>query len=156
MARTPACSTSRRCGVLDPAAPAVLGPRDAEWRRRFDVGSLRDLGVGFRDADEVAADPAGSGRAAAAHVAAAAGSSWLHVDLDVLDPVEFPAQGLPDVPDDPGGLTWPQLTDLLLAALGVPGCAGWSLAIYDPEQDPDGSGARRIVELAGRVAAALG
>ena len=35
---------------------------------------------------------------------------WLHIDLDVLDPVEFRAQGLPDVEDEPGGLTWAQLT----------------------------------------------
>ena len=56
---------------------------------------------------------------------------------------------------DPGGLTWVQLTVLLLAALAVAGCAGWSLAIHDPEQDPDGSGARSIVRLAGRVAAVL-
>jgi arginase len=148
-------SLRRRRGVLDPAALAVLGPRDRDWRRRFNVGSLRDVGVWLRDLDEVAADPAGAGRAAAEHVTCRAGSWWLHVDLDVLDPVEFPAQGLPDVPDDPGGLTWAQLTDLLLAALGVAGCAGWSLAIYDPEQDPDGSGARSIVRLAGRVAAVL-
>ena len=40
---------------------------------------------------------------------------WLHIDLDVLDPVVFPAQGLPDFPDEPGGLTWDQLTDLVMA-----------------------------------------
>ncbi|NEK60075.1 arginase family protein [Geodermatophilus sabuli] len=145
----------RRLGTLDASALAVLGPRDDDWRRRFGVASLRDAGVWLRDVDEVAADPRGAGRAAASHVAGAAAAWWLHVDLDVLDPVEFPAQGLPGVPDDPGGLTWPQLTDLLLAALGVAGCAGWSLAIYDPEQDPGGVSARRIVRLAREVAAAL-
>ena len=77
---------------------------------------------------------------------------WLHVDLDVLDPVEFAAQGLPDVDDEPGGLTWRQLTDLLIAAVETGGCLGCSLAIYDPDQDPDRTGARRIVELVGQIA----
>jgi len=77
---------------------------------------------------------------------------WLHVDLDVLDPMEFPAQGLPDVADEPGGLTRTQLAALLSAATGAGGCAGLSMAIYDPDQDPDRSGARYIVELVGAVA----
>ena len=134
---------------------AVLGPRDADWRRQFNVGSLRDHGVWFRDVDEVAADPAGTARAAVRHVTSAAERWWLHVDLDVLDPAEFPAQGLPDFPDDPGGISRTQLAALLAAATGAGGCAGLSLAIYDPDQDPDGSGARDVVELVGAFASAL-
>jgi arginase len=146
---------ARRRGVLDPAALAVLGPRDRDWRASFAVGSLRDAGVWLRDAGEVVAAPRAAGREAAAHVAAASARWWLHVDLDVLDPVVFPAQGLPGVPDDPGGLGWADLTGLLLGALEVPGCAGWSVAIYDPEQDPDGGCAEDVVRLAGQLAAAL-
>lgn len=41
---------------------AVLGPRDVEWRRQFNVGSLRDLGVNLRPHDEVAAAPAAAAR----------------------------------------------------------------------------------------------
>jgi arginase len=144
-----------RTGVLSRPALAVLGPRDAAWRARFNVGTLRDAGVWLRDLDEVAADPAASGRAAAAHAASAAGSWWLHVDLDVLDPAVFPAQGLPGVPDDPGGLTWPQLGDLASAALTVPGCTGLSVAIYDPEQDPGGAGAAEVVRFLGSAVAVL-
>lgn len=146
---------ARRRATLTVDRLAVLGPRDTDWRRQFNVGSLRDHGVWLRDVDEVAADPAGTARAAVRHVTSAADRWWLHVDLDVLDPTGFPAQGLPDVPDDPGGLTPAQLTALLAAAAGVGGCAGLSLAIYDPDQDPDGSGARRVVELAGAFASAL-
>ena len=43
---------------------------------------------------------------------------------------------------------------LLSAALDVDGCAGLSFAIYDPDQDPDGSGARLVVDLVGVVRAA--
>ena len=133
-------------------ALAVLGPRDEAWRRQFNVGSLRDRGIWFRSHTDVAADPLGSGRAAVLHIRSEADRWWLHVDLDVLDPVHFKAQGLPNVDDEPGGLTWRQLTDLLVAAVETGGCLGWSLAIYDPDQDPDRAGARRIVELVGQIA----
>ena len=73
---------------------------------------------------------------------------WLHIDLDVLDPVEFPAQGLPDVEDEPGGLTWDQLTDLVVSLFGSPAhCVGASLAIYDPDQDHDRADANKIIEF---------
>ncbi|SEP25506.1 arginase family protein [Trujillonella endophytica] len=147
---------ARRRGVLDRSALAVLGTRDREWRAGFAVGSLRDAGVWLREAEEVATAPRAAGRAAAEHVVAASARWWLHVDLDVLDPDVFPAQGLPGVPDEPGGLSWAALTDLLLGALEVPGCAGWSVAIYDPEQDPTGDCAADVVRLAERVAAVLG
>lgn len=144
-----------RLPALTKPALAMLGQRDELWRQQFGVASLKDSGVWMRSLDDVASDPAGAGVAAVRQVRQHAGQWWLHVDLDVLDPVEFAAQGLPDVADDPGGLSWTQLTELLVAAVGVGGCIGWSLAIYDPEQDPNGSDARRIVALVADVAAAL-
>jgi hypothetical protein len=39
------------------------------------------------------------------------------------------------------------LTAALAAALGAGGCRGWSISIYDPDQDPQGDDARRIVQL---------
>jgi arginase len=68
-----------------------------------------------------------------------------------MDPVEFPAQGLPDFPDEPGGLTKAQLTNLVQAAAAQGGCVGASIAIYDPDQDPDGSGAQYVADLAHRL-----
>ena len=138
--------------ALDCDALAMLGMRDAAWRRELNVASLADRGVLVRDADAVAADPAASGRAAAAHAAAHSAGWWLHVDVDVLAQSELAAQRVPGDEDRPGGLTWPQLTGALVAALGVPGCRGWSLSIYDPEQDPGGGDARRIVELVRELA----
>jgi arginase len=41
------------------------------------------------------------------------------------------------------------------AALDQGGCLGWSLAIYDPEQDPTRSDAARIVSLIRDAAMAL-
>jgi hypothetical protein len=63
----------------------------------------------------------------------------------MLDHLEFPAQGLPDVEDEPGGPTWDQLTDLVRAMLDSGSCVGAGIAIYDPDQDEDGTGAGQIM-----------
>jgi arginase len=135
-----------RLPALRPEQLVILGPRDDEWRRQFNVGTLADSRVWLAPLAEVADDPAGTGRQAIEQLSRHVDRWWLHIDLDVLDPVEFPAQGLPDVDDEPGGLTWDQLTDLVSALFtGVASCVGGSLAIYDPEQDPDGAEAAQIV-----------
>jgi arginase len=145
-----------RLPALRPDLLAMLGPRDRSWRRSFNVGSLRDRGIQLSTVDEVAAAPSRAGRRAVEQVRQRTDRWWLHVDLDVLDPKEFRAQGLPDVEDEPGGLTWTQLTELLTATVELGGCVGWSVVIYDPEQDPHRSEARRIVELVRRVSGSLG
>jgi arginase len=134
-----------RLPALRPELLAVLGPRDEAWRRQFNVGTLRDCGVWLAPLAEVADDPTGTGHRAIEHLARHVDRWWLHIDLDVLDPLEFAAQGLPDVEDEPGGLTWDQLTDLVRAMLDSGSCVGASIAIYDPDQDEDGTGARQIV-----------
>lgn len=137
-----------RLPALAPEHLSVLGPRDDAWRRRFNVGTLADSGVWVAPLAEVADDPAGAGRAAIAELAGQVDRWWLHIDLDVLDPVVFPSQGLPDVEDEPGGLTWDQLTDLVVSLFGSAAhCVGASLAIYDPDQDDDHADAAKIVEF---------
>ena len=132
----------------------VLGPRDDAWRRQFNVGTLADNGVWVAPLAEVADDPSGAGRRAIEQLAGQVDRWWLHIDLDVLDPVVFPAQGLPDFPDEPGGLTWDQLTDLVMALFTTEAsCIGGSVAIYDPDQDPDRTGAAQIVAFIRNVVA---
>ena len=147
----PAHPLARARSALAPERLAMIGPRDGDWRRRFNVGSVGDLGVWLRRADQVADRPADTGREAVQHLSRTADRWWLHVDLDVLDPVVFPAQGLPGVPDDPGGLTWDELTGVVSAALAYGGCAGASMTIYDPDQDPDGTCAHQILQAISRV-----
>jgi len=117
-------SLSERLPALRPELLVVLGPRDEAWRQQFNVGTLRDCGVWLAPLAEVANDPAGTG----------------HRAIEQLS-----AQGLPDVEDEPGGLTWDQLTDLVRAMLDSGSCIGASIAIYDPDQDEDGTGAGQIV-----------
>jgi arginase len=135
-----------RLPALRPEQLVILGPRDDEWRRQFNVGTLAGSRVWLAPLAEVADDPAGTGRQAIEQLSSQVDRWWLHIDLDVLDPVEFGAQGLPDVDDEPGGLTWDELTDLVSALFtGAASCVGGSLAIYDPDQDPNGSDAAQIV-----------
>lgn len=142
--------------ALDRQGLAMLGQRDADWRRRFNVASLAGLGVWSRPLEELRQDPTASAREAVAHVRRRTPRWWLHVDLDVLDPEVFPAQGLPDHPDEPGGLGWPELTAAMEAAIASGGCAGLSVTIYDPDQDPDGSGATATVRLIENTLTAYG
>jgi len=144
-----------RLPALRDESLAMLGQRDEAWRLQFNVGSLRDLGVWLRTVDEVASAPPQIAIEAVMHLQRSSADWWLHIDLDVLDPLEFAAQGLPGVADEPGGLSWQQLTALATTAVAMSGCRGLSLAIYDPDQDPTGRDSARIVQFARYVAEAL-
>ena len=147
---------SDRLGVLDRHDVAVLGPRDQAWRQRFNVGSLRDHGVWFRDWRQTAARPEENARDAVQYLRETAERWWLHVDLDVLDPKEFASQGVPGDPGTPDGLSWDTLTRLLTSAVSQGGCLGWSVAIYDPALDVSRADAERIVGLVNAVASVIG
>jgi arginase len=141
--------------ALEVDALAMLGMRDAAWRTRLNVGSLADHGVLLYTAAQLAVDPAALGHAAAFRAATNSDGWWLHLDLDVLAHDELASQRVPGDDETTGGLTWRQLEECLAAALAVRGCRGWSVAIYDPEQDPSGADARRIVQLVEQLASQL-
>jgi arginase len=141
-------------GALEPGALAMLGPRDEDFRREIGVGTIAGR-VALRSAAEVAADPARAAREAVALVTARTSHWWLHTDLDVLDEREFSARSAPGEPPLSTGLTWQEIAELLRTVLRCGGCRGWSLAIYNPDRDPDRSQAHRIVELVSEIAPAL-
>jgi arginase len=74
---------------------------------------------------------------------------WCHLDADVLDDAVMPAVDY----RQPGGLTSPELTELLRRANDSGRMAGLSVAIYNPALDPGGEAARL---LTGILAAAFG
>jgi arginase len=137
--------------AIKPQRLVMLGPRDEPWRRLRGVDSVAGH-VLLRNSDEVAADPAGVTRSAVESIASHTSSWWLHTDLDVLSEAEFFARGAPGEISLSGGLTWQQLTEVIQTALSLGGCRGWSLSIYNPDRDPEGSQARRIVQLVTDVA----
>jgi arginase len=140
--------------ALTAGAIAMLGPRDHLYRGAR-VPTVADR-VWLRSADEVSADPAGSARMAVEHVAEQTSRWWLHIDLDVLARSDFAACGAPGEVALPGGLTWRQLTEISASALHGGGCSGWSVSVYNPDLDPGGGAARRIVEFVMQVAASAG
>jgi arginase len=142
---------SRAVNALKPQTLVMLGPRDEPWRQERGIETVAGR-VLLRNSEEVAADPAGVTRAAIDSIASHASSWWLHTDLDVLSKKDFFACGAPGEMSLSGGLTWRQLTEVVQTALSLGGCRGWSVAIYNPDLDPDGDQAKRIVQLITEVA----
>jgi arginase len=137
--------------LLQPHQVSLLGPRDEATIVRAGVASLRGTVPMHTDVEVIVRGPAAVAVQAAQDVCAVAASWWLHVDLDVLATQELGAVDYPQ----PGGLSWQQLRDLTWAALAVPGCVGWTVAIYNPDLDPDRSGAHRIVDYLANTAQRL-
>jgi arginase len=133
------------CGgrVLDPTHAAVVGFRDLE----------EALGYGHPHPKEIARLTAIDADAVRARGGSAVGRElverfrdpgrvWVHLDVDVLDEAVFPATDYLM----PGGLGWPELTDLLDPLLTSPSLAGMSVGCYNPTKDPDGADGRALVE----------
>lgn len=67
---------------------------------------------------------------------------WIHLDLDVIDAAEMPAVDSPEK----GGPTFKAISELLSGLLSSTCCLGLEVTIYDPDLDPKGIYADRIVE----------
>lgn len=72
---------------------------------------------------------------------------WIHLDVDVLDPKFMSAVDSPD----PGGLSLDELESMLAIALASPRVVGLEVDIYDPDLDPDGLLAERLVAMLERA-----
>jgi arginase len=68
---------------------------------------------------------------------------WVHLDADVLDPSVMPAVDSPE----PDGLQPGELVETLVPLLRDPRVAGLDLAIYDPDLDEPGDGARLLADV---------
>lgn len=68
---------------------------------------------------------------------------WLHLDLDVLDEVAFPATDYLM----PGGLDLPALAGLLRPLGRSSRCIGVSVGCYNPSKDPTGEHGQALTEL---------
>jgi arginase len=135
---------------VKPDRIVALGPRDANQLAEAGVSSIGDI-VQIIRPEAIAEDPAGIGQSSAAYVANDS-SWWLHVDLDVLSSESLSSVDYPQ----PGGLTWKALTELTTQAVGVPGLLGMDVTIYNPDLDPKGIGAARIVRYLVETATAIG
>jgi arginase len=132
--------------VLEPADVALVGYRDLEEARELGSVTPDDLpGITAIDTEGVRAR--GVETTLAEAVPPGGRRYWVFTDVDVLDPGELAV----DAPE-PDGLSWHELTALLVPLVRDPRCLGLTLACYNPDLDADGSGARRVVRLLADVA----
>jgi arginase len=74
----------------------------------------------------------------------------LHLDLDVISQEEFPATNVPGS----GGLTFGEVRTSLEEFAKHKNLLGLDVAQYNPDRDPDGAGARKLVDLLASVLSA--
>ena len=74
----------------------------------------------------------------------------LHLDLDVIAQEEFPATNVPDS----GGLSFADVQASLIEFAKHKNLLALDVAQYNPDRDPDGSGASKLIELLAEVLAA--
>ena len=128
--------------VLLPGDVVVIGARDED--ERADLGDLpQRLGVTVHPPEAITSDPIALGSAAAAQLSADGRPFWLHLDLDVLDEVVFPATDYLM----PNGLDFGQLRDVLGPLGRSRALAGVSVGCYNPTKDPDGRYGTALTDL---------
>ena len=67
----------------------------------------------------------------------------VHIDTDVLDPADLPSVNVPGN----GGLRFADARTILTEVAKHKNLLGLDIAQYNPDKDPDGSGAAKLVEL---------
>lgn len=87
---------------------------------------------------------------ALAHMHADAHEFVLHLDTDVIAQEDFPAVNVPGS----GGLRFEDVRVALAEFAKHKNLLGLDVAQYNPDKDPDGSGAKKLVELLAEVLAA--
>jgi arginase len=86
---------------------------------------------------------AASAREALAHLHTESREFVLHLDTDIIAQEEFAAVNVPGS----GGLSFADVRQSLREILSQKTLLGFDVAQYNPDRDPDGSGAQKLVEL---------
>jgi arginase len=131
--------------LTGPGQLALLGQRDRDEAAQYGSVLPEDAGL---DPELTPGRLRGQGMTAAGaavrdQLIGSAGRYWVHLDVDVLDELAFPATDylMPD------GLSRDELAGLMRPLLASPALAGLSLACYNPAKDAGGDGARYLVSL---------
>jgi arginase len=128
--------------VVDGADVVVLGARDEV--EAADIGDLPErLGLTVHGPAVIRSAPHSVGSATRDRFAGAGIPYWLHLDLDVLDEVAFPATDYLM----PGGLDLDELADLLRPLGHDDALAGVSIGCYNPQKDPGGRCGQQLTDL---------
>jgi arginase len=132
-----------------PSDAVLLGPRDLDesladgMRHPDSVDGLR-----YRTNGDVRATGAERvGTETANSLETQPGRFWLHLDVDVLDELVFPATDYLQ----PDGLTWDELIAAMRPLLASDSLIGASVACYNPEKDPGLVNGRALVQAFGSL-----
>jgi arginase len=120
-----------------------LDPPEQEFLSHSPLRSIHAADIQHKGAAASAAD-------ALAHLHADTREFVLHLDLDVIAEEEFPAV---DVPGS-GGLSFEDVRAALREVARHKNLLGLDVAEYNPDKDPDGSGAKKLIDLLVEVLAA--
>ena len=123
----------------------VFGYRDAEQSASYGSQDVRDTNMHAFDLTNVR--NFGTITAAASHAIDILANNeldglWIHLDADVLDDSIMPAV---DYHLGGGGLSFPELSELLKTVVASGRAVGMNITIFNPRLDLDGSTARRFV-----------
>jgi arginase len=120
---------------LDPAEQGILSRQPIRHIYAADV-QLKGAGTAAQNAlDQLHADTR---------------DFLLHLDLDAIAEEEFSASNVPGS----GGLSFAEVQNSLTEFVKHKNLLGFDVAQYNPEKDPDGSAAKKVVELLTQVLAA--
>jgi arginase len=133
--------------AVQPGHVALLGFRELDPGEREPLG---ELGLAL---------PASAARKLGMRVTAALaldgvengdGPVVVHLDVDAIDPAEMPAH---DVVTPGTALSLAEVSDLVTALVASPRVVAFDVAEYNPQRDPDGTHARKLVDLVTRAVA---
>jgi arginase len=132
-------------GGMQPEHVALIGFRELDPGERPALGelglalpALAARRLGMRVTAALALDGVGN----------ADGPVVVHLDVDVIDPGEMPAKTM--ITAGPG-LSFSETSDLLTALVASPRVVALTVCDLQPERDPEGTCARRVVELITRA-----
>jgi arginase len=113
-----------------------VDPPEVEFLTRSPMRHVYAADISLHGAEKSAHD-------SLAHLHADTREFMVHVDLDVIAQEEFPAVNVPDS----GGLSYAEVRSSFVEFLKQKNLLGLDIAQYNPDKDPDGSGAKKVVDL---------
>ncbi len=132
--------------VLKSDHVVLIGVRDQEESDQSGALARTDFQPHLREysPDQIGDQgPAWTGQAAEKLLSQSPGRFWLHIDLDVMDEMAFPASGSVL----PGGLDWEEFSALVRPLITSRALIGVSLSGYDPSRDEGSSCGLHLVDV---------
>jgi arginase len=113
-----------------------VDPPEQEFLMRSPLRHVYAVDIQLKGAEKSAQD-------ALVHLHAGTREFMVHVDLDVIGQEEFSATNAPDS----GGLSFAEVQTSLTEFAKQKNLLGLDIAQYNPDRDPDGSGAKKLIDL---------